>query len=171
MSVFKLDDLTPISQGDAWIAPTAAVIGRIDICKGASIWFHAVVRGDNELIRIGERSNVQDGAVLHTDMGYPLSIGDDCTIGHQAVLHGCMIGDNTLVGIGAVIMNGARIGNNCIIGARALITEKTVIPNGSVVIGTPGKVVRTITDEESAANTASAEHYVANWKRYVRELK
>lgn len=171
MSVFKLDDLTPISQGDAWIAPTAAVIGRVDICKGASVWFHAVVRGDNELIRIGERTNIQDGAVLHTDMGYPLSIGDDCTIGHQAMLHGCMIGDNTLIGIGAVIMNGARIGSNCIIGARALITEKAIIPDGSVVIGTPGKVVRPVTDADIAANTASAEHYVSNWKRYVRELK
>ncbi len=171
MSVFKLGTLTPISQGEAWIAPTAAVIGRVDICRGASIWFHTVVRGDNELIRIGERSNVQDGAVLHTDMGSPLSIGDDCTIGHMAMLHGCMIGDNTLVGIGAMIMNGARIGRDCIIGARALIPEGKVIPDGSVVIGTPGQIKRSVTEDEMAANRQSAAHYVANWQRYVRELK
>lgn len=170
MSVFRLGDLTPISQGEAWVAPTAAVIGRVDICKGASVWFNAVVRGDNELIRIGERTNIQDGAVLHTDMGYPLNIGDDVTVGHQAVLHGCMIGDNTLIGIGAVIMNGARIGKNCIIGARAMVTTDKIIPDNSVVIGSPAQVVRQTTADERADISASASHYMDNWKRYAREL-
>lgn len=156
---------------DSWVAPNATLIGRVRLAHEASVWFGAVLRGDNEWITIGERSNVQDGCVLHTDMGSPLDIGADCTIGHLAMLHGCSIGPNSLIGIGAVVLNGARIGANCLIGAKALITEGKVIPDNSLVMGAPGKIVRTLTAVEGAGLTASAAHYVANWRRYVRDLK
>ena len=172
MPLYRLDDarVELPASGDAWIAPNAVLIGRVRLLSEASVWFGAVLRGDNELISIGERSNVQDGCVLHTDMGYPLTIGPDCTIGHQAMLHGCSIGRNSLIGIGAIVLNGAVIGDNCLIAAGALITERKQIPAGSMVMGSPGKVVRQLRPEEIAGMSVSAAHYVENWRRYARGL-
>jgi len=157
-------------RGDHYIAPNAAVIGTVVLEPEASIWFNAVVRGDNELITIGPRSNVQDGAVLHTDPGIPLTIGRDCTIGHMAMLHGCTIGDGTLIGIKAVLLNNARIGKHCIIGANALVTEGKEIPDRSLVIGSPGRVVRQLTDAEVEFLLVSAEEYVKKMRRYRTAL-
>ena len=172
MTIFRLGDDTAVAPAsDSWVAPNATLIGRVRLAHEASVWFGAVLRGDNEWITIGERSNVQDGCVLHTDMGCPLDIGADCTIGHLAMLHGCSIGPNSLIGIGAVVLNGARVGANCLIGAKALITEGKVIPDNSLVMGAPGKIIRTLTDSEVAGLRASAAHYVANWRRYARDLK
>jgi carbonic anhydrase/acetyltransferase-like protein (isoleucine patch superfamily) len=172
LAVRGLDGIFPELPGEGkyWIAPDAAVIGRVRLGLNASVWFNAVLRGDNELIDIGENSNVQDGCVLHTDPGAPLSVGRGCTIGHLAMLHGCTIGDNSLVGIGAVILNGARIGRNCLIGAKALITEGKEIPDNSLVMGAPGKVVREVTAEMAAGLARSARHYVENWQRFARGL-
>ena len=166
MTLMRLDDVNPELDPESWVAANATLIGRVRLGKAASVWFGAVLRGDNDWITVGTRSNVQDGCVLHTDMGYPLDIGADCTIGHLAMLHGCSIGRNSLIGIGAVVLNGARIGQNCLIGAKALITEGKTIPDGSLVKGAPGKVVRPLTDAEIAGLTASAAHYAANWRRY-----
>ncbi|HUO21653.1 MAG TPA: gamma carbonic anhydrase family protein [Caulobacteraceae bacterium] len=172
MSILSLDGHTPDLPGsdEYWIAPGASVIGRVTIKKNASVWFGAVVRGDVEAVSIGENTNIQDGSVLHADPGYPLSIGPDVTVGHMVMLHGCEIGSNSLIGIGAVVLNGARIGRNCLIGARALITEGKEIPDGSLVMGAPGRVVRALSDAEIAGLTRSAERYVANWKRYAAGL-
>jgi carbonic anhydrase/acetyltransferase-like protein (isoleucine patch superfamily) len=158
-------------EGRCWIAPNAVVLGHVRLRAMASVWFGAVLRGDNELIEVGERSNVQDGCVLHTDEGYPLTIGPDCTIGHLAMLHGCSIGRNSLIGIGATILNGARIGENCLIGAHALVPEGKVIPDHSLVMGTPGRIVRQVSAEEAAGLTESAAHYVENWQRFAAGLK
>ena len=170
MTLHRLDDLQPDCDADSWAAPNAALIGRVRLKAAASVWFGAVLRGDIEWITVGHRSNVQDGCVLHTDKGFPLDIGDDCTIGHMAMLHGCSIGRNSLIGIGAVVLNGARIGQNCLIGAKALITEGKTIPDGSLVMGAPGKVVRQLTDAEIAGLTTSAAHYVDNWRRFAMSL-
>jgi carbonic anhydrase/acetyltransferase-like protein (isoleucine patch superfamily) len=172
MSIFALGAITPdLPEEDAyWIAPNASVIGRVRLKHNASIWFGAVLRGDNELILIGEGSNVQDGCVLHTDMGFPLTVGRNCTIGHRAVLHGCTIGDNTLVGIGATILNGAKIGNNCLIGAHALVAENKHIPDNSLVMGMPGKIVRQLEPKIAARLQEAAARYVRNWQRYKSEL-
>ena len=172
MPVYGLKDATPALPGEGayWIAPNATVIGRVVLKANASVWFGAVLRGDNEPIIVGENSNVQDGSVLHTDAGSPLVIGANVTIGHMAMLHGCTIGDNSLIGIGAVVLNGARIGRNCLIGAKALIPEGKEIPDGSLVVGAPGRVVRELTPEQRAMLQHSADHYVHNWKRYVAEL-
>ena len=161
------DDRVEFTPGESWIAPGAVVIGKVVLMRNASVWFGAVLRGDNEPIIIGENSNVQDGSVLHTDPGQPLTLGRDVTVGHKAMLHGCSIGDGSLIGIGAVILNEAKIGKGCLIGAGALITERKVIPDGSLVMGSPGKVVRTLDEAQQAGLRASAEHYVANWKRYA----
>lgn len=158
-------------DGQYWIAPNAFVIGNVTMKSNSSIWFGAVLRGDNEPIVIGEDSNVQDGAILHTDPGSPLTLGRGVTVGHMAMLHGCTVGDGSLVGIGAVVLNGARIGRNCLIGARALITEGKEIPDGSLVMGTPGKVVRQLDPEQIEVMQLGAQHYVENWKRYVRDLR
>jgi carbonic anhydrase/acetyltransferase-like protein (isoleucine patch superfamily) len=158
-------------RGDYFIAHNATVIGSVLLENDASVWFNTVVRGDNHLIAIGERSNVQDSSVLHTDEGVPLTIGPNVTVGHQVMLHGCTIGEGSLIGIKAVILNNARIGNNCLIGANALITEGKDIPDRSLVVGAPGKVVRQLTDEEVARLLWNAEHYVQNFKRYKRDLK
>lgn len=155
---------------DHWLAPNAVAVGRVHLARNASVWWSAVLRGDNEPITVGADSNVQDGAVLHTDPGFPLTLHRQVTVGHLVMLHGCEIGENSLIGIGAVILNGARIGRNCLIGARALVTEGKVIPDNSLVIGAPGKVVRETTPEEIAANRAAAEHYVRNWRRYKADL-
>lgn len=156
---------------DAWIADSAAVIGKVRLEAGANVWFSAVLRGDNELILIGEHSNVQDGAVMHTDMGYPLTLGKGVTVGHNAMLHGCTVGDYSLVGINAVILNGAKIGKYCIIGANTLIPEGKEIPDGSLVVGSPGKVVRSLSEPQKKMLEASAAHYVHNAARYRRDLK
>ncbi len=169
--IFELEGLQVRAEGDHWIAETASVIGNVLLKQDASVWFGAVIRGNNELITIGERSNVQDLAVLHTDPGCPLTIGSDCTIGHKVMLHGCTIGDNTLIGINAVILNGARIGRNCLIGAGALITEGKEIPDGSLVLGSPGKVARPLTPAQIAGVTQSAARYVENWRRFRRSLR
>ena len=159
------------ANGKYWIAPTAVLIGRVAVEEDASIWFGAVLRGDNELIRVGQGSNIQEGSVLHTDMGFPLTIGAGCTIGHMAMLHGCTIGDNSLIGIGAIVLNGARIGRNCLIGAHALITEGKVIPDNSLVMGAPGKVVRAIDAAGEESLRESAKHYVDNSRRFARDLE
>ena len=173
MTIYALADKKPQlpPEGEYWIAPNAVVLGDVILKPGASIWFGAVLRGDNDPITIGENSNIQDGSVLHTDAGEPLTIGRDVTVGHLAMLHGCEIGDNTLIGIGAVVLGRAKIGKNCLIGANTLITEGKVIPDNSLVMGQPGKVVRPLEPGQIAALTASAEHYVQNWKRYVVNLR
>lgn len=172
MSVYALDGVSPElpEEGAFWIAPNATVIGKVKLERMASVWFGAVIRGDNELITLGENSNVQDGAVLHTDPGLELVIGRNCTIGHKAILHGCTIGENTLIGMGAVILNRAKIGSNCLIGANALITEGKVIPDNSLVMGQPGKIMGELNEEAIARLTKSAEGYVRNWQRYARGL-
>ncbi len=172
MTVYALGEVAPQFPGeDYWIAPTAAVMGNVKLLKNASVWFGATIRGDNELITIGENSNVQDGSVLHTDPGAPLTIGTDVTVGHLVMLHGCTIGDNTLVGIGSVILNRARIGKNCLIGANTFIGEGKEIPDNSMVLGAPGKVIRQIDEKMAAVLKGSAQHYVDNWKRYRAELR
>jgi carbonic anhydrase/acetyltransferase-like protein (isoleucine patch superfamily) len=158
-------------SGNAWIAPGAVVIGNVTLAENASVWFNAVVRGDVEAITIGENTNIQDGAVLHADYGVPLVLGANITVGHLAMLHGCTIGDNTLVGIGAVILNGAKIGANCIIGAKALIAEGKVIPDYSMVVGAPGRIIREVSEAQVMGLKASAAHYVANWQRFRDGLK
>jgi carbonic anhydrase/acetyltransferase-like protein (isoleucine patch superfamily) len=159
------------ASGNAWIAPGAHVIGNVTLHENASIWFGAVVRGDVEAITIGENTNVQDGAVLHADYGIPLVLGANITVGHLAMLHGCTIGDNTLVGIGAVILNGAKIGKNCIIGAKALIAEGKEIPDNSMVVGAPGRIIREVSEAQVMGLQASALHYVQNWQRFKSDLK
>ena len=168
---YSLGDSLVETHPESWTAPTATLIGKVRLEEGASVWFNAVLRGDNELILIGKHSNVQDGAVMHTDMGYPLTLGTGVTIGHNAMLHGCTVGDYSLIGINAVILNGARIGKHCIIGANSLIGEGKEIPDGSLVMGSPGKVVRDLTDEQKKLLEASAAHYVQNGQRYARDLK
>jgi carbonic anhydrase/acetyltransferase-like protein (isoleucine patch superfamily) len=169
--IHALDDLIPAIDPDAWVAPGAHVMGRVTLAAGVGIWFGAVLRGDNEPIAVGENTNIQENSVLHTDWGYPLTIGANCTIGHKAMLHGCTIGDGTLIGMGATVLNGARIGNGCLIGACALITEGKVIPDGSLVMGAPGKVVRMLDDEGRARLLRSAEGYRANAARFRAGLR
>ena len=147
-----------------WIAPNATVIGDVHLAKDASVWFNAVLRGDNEPIFIGEGSNVQDGSIIHTDPGFICSIGKNVTVGHMAMLHGCSIGDGSLIGIGSVILNGAKIGKNCIIGSKALVTEGMEVPDGSMVLGIPGKIKKTLTQEEQSIVSIGAQHYVENTK-------
>jgi carbonic anhydrase/acetyltransferase-like protein (isoleucine patch superfamily) len=164
--IYALDGISPQIDPLAWVAPDANLIGRVVLEAEASVWFGSTLRGDNEEIRVGTGSNVQENCVLHTDMGYPLVIGAHCTIGHKAMLHGCTIGDGSLVGMGAVILNGARIGKGCLIGACALITEGKVIPDGSLVMGAPGKVIRPLDEAARARLLASAAGYQANARRF-----
>jgi len=171
MTVYALDGLAPTLADDVYVADSATVLGNVEMEAGSSVWFGAVLRGDNDLIKIGKRSNVQDNAVLHTDPGKPLLIGEGVIIGHQAMLHGCTIGDNTLIGIGATVLNGAVIGKNCIIGAHSLIAENKVIPDNSVVMGTPGKVVKQLPPEGENMLRLNAEVYFANAKRFKSGLK
>jgi carbonic anhydrase/acetyltransferase-like protein (isoleucine patch superfamily) len=173
MSLFELDGQWPKlpADGEYWIAPNAVVIGKVVLKRGASIWFGAVLRGDNETIEVGENSNVQDVAVLHTDPGSPLTLGSNVTVGHMAMLHGCSVGDNSLIGMGAVVLNNARIGRNCLIGAGALIPEGREIPDNALVMGAPGKVVRTLDDIQVEGLKRSAANYVANWRRYADGLR
>ena len=168
--LYSLAERTPITRGEVFIAPSATVIGSVVIEQHASLWFNVVVRGDNETITIGENANVQDGCILHTDPGIPLTIGRNVTVGHKVVLHGCTIGEGSLIGINSVILNRAIVGRHCLIGANALVTEGKEIPDGSVVMGSPGKIVRTLDEGEIAGLARSAEHYVANARRYREAL-
>ncbi|HEX5841704.1 MAG TPA: gamma carbonic anhydrase family protein [Pseudomonas sp.] len=167
---YRLGQSQVEAHAESWVAPNATLVGKVKLEPGASVWFNAVLRGDNELIHIGENSNVQDGTVMHTDMGFPLSIGTGVTIGHNAMLHGCSVGDYSLIGINAVVLNGAKIGKYCIIGANSLIGEGKEIPDGSLVMGSPGKVVRELTEAQKKMLEASAAHYVHNAQRYARDL-
>src|ERR1700741_982944 len=167
MPIYSLSNVTPELPNDDeyWIAPNAAVIGRVILKKNASIWWGCTVRGDNDPIVIGENSNIQDGSVLHTDMGAPLVIGANVTVGHLAMLHGCDIGDTSLIGIGAVVLNGAKIGKNCLIGARALIPEGKEIPDNALVMGAPGKVVREVSKAQAEMLAGSGAGSLADWER------
>ncbi len=164
--IYALDGIAPELHADSWVAPDANLIGKVTLGQGASVWFGATLRGDNERIVIGTGSNVQENCVLHTDMGYPLTIGAQCTIGHKAMLHGCIIGDGTLIGMGATVLNGARIGAGCLIGAGALIAEGKDIPDGSLVIGAPGRVMRVLDADASARLLQSAQGYQTNMRRF-----
>ena len=170
MGLYELDGVAPELAGDgsSWVADNATVLGKVRLHENASVWFGAVLRGDNELIEIGARSNIQDGCVLHTDMGYPLTVGEGCTVGHLAILHGCTVGNNTLIGMGAAVMNGARIGNNCIIGAHALVAEGREIPDNSLVVGMPGKVIRSIGEDGIRELRKAADIYVEKAARYAK---
>ena len=173
MPLYSLDDHRPaLAAADrAWIAPDATVVGRVRIGLDVGIWFGAVVRADNDSITIGDRTNVQDGAVLHCDPGFPLVIGDGVTIGHGAIVHGCTVGSNTLIGMGATILTGARIGANCLVGANALVKEYAVFPDGSLIVGAPAKAVRSLSETAIAELRAAAEHYVANARRFAAGLR
>ena len=164
--IYDLEKNVPEISADSWVAPNAIIIGKVKLEKNSSIWFNAVLRGDIEKIVIGENSNIQDGSVLHTDPGCPLTVGKGGTVGHMVMLHGCEISDDTLIGIGSTILNKAKIGKNCIIGANTLVTENKVIPDNSLVLGSPGKVVRKVTDDETKVIRENAKHYVTNSKRY-----
>ncbi len=173
MTIYAFDGHRPKlpPEGEYHVAPTAAVIGRVELHRRASIWFGAVLRGDNEPIVIGEGSNVQDNCVLHTDPGFPLTVGRDVVVGHSVILHGCTIGDNVLIGMGATIMNGVTVGSNSVIGAGALIPEGKVIPSNSLVVGMPGRVVRELSDEEAATLTEGARHYAEKFPRFLETLE
>ena len=168
--IYRLADRQPRIDVSAFVAPSADIIGSVVLEENASVWFHVVVRGDNDLITIGPDSNVQDGSVLHTDAGIRLTLGRGVTVGHKVTLHGCEVGDYSLIGMNAVILNRAKIGKHCLIGANALITEGKVIPDGSVVMGSPGKIIRTVSDTERLILEGSAAHYVQNAQRYRAEL-
>ncbi len=169
--LYKLGKDKPIVDGDFYVAENATVLGKVKLCKDSSVWFGATLRGDTELITIGERSNVQDGSVLHTDIGFPLDIGKNVTIGHKVMLHGCTIGDGSLIGINAVVLNGAKIGKGCLIGANALVTEGMEIPDGSLVMGSPGKIKGELNEDQKMGLIMSAHHYVENSKRFINELE
>lgn len=173
MTLYALGEIEPTlpNSKDFWIAPDANIIGNVVIHEAASVWFGSTLRGDNEVIEVGKGSNVQENCVLHTDMGSPLVIGENCTIGHKAMLHGCLIGDGTLIGMGATILNGANIGKGCLIGAGALITENKVIPDGSMVLGAPGKIVRELDEATKASLLKSAMMYQANALRFRQGLR
>lgn len=172
MTLYALDGIAPtLPDGDDyWVAPDANLIGRVILETATSVWFGATLRGDNEPITVGEGTNIQENAVLHTDMGFPLSIGANCTIGHKAMLHGCIIGEQSLIGMGATVLNGAKIGRNCLIGAGALVTEGKEIPDGSLVIGAPGKVARALSEEAIEGLLKSARSYQNNMRRYQASL-
>ncbi|WEX76034.1 gamma carbonic anhydrase family protein [Sinorhizobium numidicum] len=172
MPLYALGSLQPQTppEGSYWVAPDANVIGQVEIGEDVGIWFGATLRGDNEPIRIGARTNIQEAVVIHVDSGFPTTIGEGCTIGHRAIIHGCTIGDNSLIGMGATVLNGAKIGRNCLIGANALITEGKEFPDNSLIVGSPAKVVRTLDDAAVEALKRSAEHYVKNSERYAAQL-
>lgn len=168
--LYKLDEHEPILDGDYYVADSAIVLGKVRLCKDASVWFGAVLRGDTELITIGEGSNVQECSVLHTDLGFPLNIGKDVTVGHKVMLHGCTIGDGSLIGINSVVLNGAKIGKGCLIGANALITEGMEVPDGSLVLGSPGRIKGELSEDQQQGLILSAKHYVENGKRFKEGL-
>lgn len=170
MSLYRLGDHTPTVPASCWVASSATVAGRVSLGERCSVWFSAVLRGDSSSLRLGDRVNVQDGAVLHADDGFPLTIGDDVTIGHQAMVHGCSVGAGSLIGIQAVVMNGAQIGAGSLVGAGALVTEGKVFPPRSLIVGSPAKLLRELTEAESAQLLGSAAHYARNGERYAQEL-
>jgi carbonic anhydrase/acetyltransferase-like protein (isoleucine patch superfamily) len=173
MRIYALNDLAPTlpEAGRFWVAPDAHVIGHVILGEDASVWFGAVLRGDNEPIAIGARTNIQEGAMLHADPGVPLTVGDDVTVGHHAILHGCTVGSNSLIGMGATVLNNARIGANSIVGANALVTEGKAFPDFSLIVGAPAKVVRTLEPSTAEMLRRSAAHYVENWRRFASGLK
>ncbi len=171
--IYQLDDQKPDlpEEGRYWVAPSASVIGKVRLKIDCSVWFGAVLRGDNEWIELGERSQIQDNATLHTDPGFPITIGPDCVIGHSVILHGCTVGAHALIGMGAIVLNGARIGAHCLVGAGALITEGKSFPEKSLIVGAPARVLRTLDDSAATAIAAGADFYVRNFKRYAKGLK
>lgn len=171
MPIYRLGDKVPQLAPSAWIAPNATVIGDVHLAENVSIWWNAVLRGDNDPITIGANTNIQDGSVLHTDEGIPLILGCRITVGHKVMLHGCTVGDGSLIGMGSILLNGATIGENCLIGAGTLIPEGKVIPDRSLVVGSPGRVIRELTDEQIARIAYSAQHYVQNAQRYQQLLE
>jgi carbonic anhydrase/acetyltransferase-like protein (isoleucine patch superfamily) len=171
MAIYELDGVAPQVHTQAWVAPSAQVMGQVSVGAGASIWFGTVVRGDTERITIGADSNIQDASVLHADAGQPLVIGERVTVGHQAMLHGCTVGDESLIGIGAIVLNGAKIGKNCLVGAGALVTEGKEFPDGSMILGSPAKVVRQLTPEQIEGLRQSAQHYKTNAQRFAKTLR
>lgn len=171
MAIYQLGDICPEIHPSAFITDSATVIGNVQLKANASIWFGVTLRGDNELISVGENSNIQEASVLHTDKGYPLTVGDNVTVGHQAMLHGCAIGDGSLIGIQAVVLNGAKIGRNCLVGAGALVTEGKEFPDNSLIIGSPAKAIRQLTDEQLAGLRQSAQMYVDRARNYRLNLK
>lgn len=171
MAIYELDGKAPTLRPGAWVSDSAQVIGDVELGQGASVWFGAVIRGDSEVIRIGRNTNIQDLSVLHADLGVPLTIGDNVSVGHQAMLHGCTIGDGSLVGIQAVVLNGAKIGRNCIVGAGSVVTENKEFPDRSMIMGTPARAVRTLDDAQVAALSRIVEHYQENARRFGKSLK
>ena len=171
MSLYQLDTLTPRLADTAWVAESAQVMGNVELAADTSVWFNAVLRGDTEVIRVGRGSNIQDNSVVHADIGFPVTIGENVTVGHHVMLHGCSIGDGSLIGIQAVVLNGARIGKHCLVGAGALVTEGKEFPDGSMIFGSPAKWVRQLTAEQMAELDRSAEHYVENARRFKAGLK
>jgi carbonic anhydrase/acetyltransferase-like protein (isoleucine patch superfamily) len=171
MAIYELNSIAPRVAEGAWVADSAQVMGNVELGRDSSVWFGAVVRGDTDVIRIGRGTNIQDGSVLHADAGKPLTIGDDVTVGHMVMLHGCTVGDGSLIGIGAIVLNGAKIGKGCIVGAGALVTEGKEFPDGSMIIGSPAKAVRELTPEQQQGLRASAQHYVDNAAQFRSGLK
>ena len=170
MALYQLDDLAPAVADTAWVADSAQVIGNVTLAEGSSVWFGVVIRGDTEAISIGRASNIQDNSVLHADHGMPLVIGEHVTVGHQVMLHGCTVGDGSLIGIGAVVLNGAKIGKNCLVGAGALVTEGKEFPDGCMILGSPAKAVRQLSEAQVEALKLSAQHYMDNARRYKTGL-
>ena len=170
MALYQLDDLAPALADTAWVADSAQVIGNVTLAEGSSVWFGVVIRGDTEAISIGRASNIQDNSVLHADHGMPLVIGEHVTVGHQVMLHGCTVGDGSLIGIGAVVLNGAKIGKNCLVGAGALVTEGKEFPDGCMILGSPAKAVRQLSEGQIEALKLSAQHYMDNARRYKTGL-
>ena len=173
MPIYELDGQAPDfpGEGNYWVAETATLIGRVRLKKDASVWFGSVLRGDNEWIELGERSQIQDNATLHTDPGFPLTIGANCVIGHNVILHGCAVGDESLIGMGAIMLNGAKVGRNCLVGAGAMITEGKDFPDNSLVVGAPARVIRTLDDKAAEMIRAGADIYVRRWQQYAKGLK
>ncbi|WP_105415961.1 gamma carbonic anhydrase family protein [Neorhizobium sp. T25_27] len=173
MPIYALGEFEPKTPGPDrfWLAPDATIIGKVELCEDVGIWFGSVLRGDNEPIVVGKGSNIQEGVMIHTDPRYPVTIGENCTIGHHAIIHGCVIGDNSLIGMGATILNGAKIGRNSLVGANALVTEGKEFPDNSLIVGSPAKVMRVLDDEAVEKLKQSAVRYVANWKRFARDLR
>ena len=171
MAIYQLDDLTPLIDPTAWVADNAQVLGRVSLAEHSSVWFGVVIRGDTDSITIGRGSNIQDNSVLHADHGMPLVVGEHVTVGHQVMLHGCTIGDNSLIGIGAVVLNGAKIGKNCLVGAGALVTEGKEFADGSLILGSPAKAVKPLSEAQISALKLSAQHYMLNAERYKKGLK
>ncbi len=171
MAIYELDRIAPRVAESAWVADSAQVMGNVELGEDSSVWFGVVIRGDTETIRIGRGSNIQDASVLHADIGKPLTVGENVTVGHQVMLHGCTIGDGSLIGIGAIVLNGAKIGKGCIVGAGALVTEGKEFPDGSMILGSPAKAVRELTAEQQAGLQISALHYIENARRFKNGLK